>query len=470
MKVSTEFTPERQAIVTVEVDEEQMQGALKRAAQAVSRYRPVPGFRPGKAPYELVERAVGKDLLLDQAIEDLSQTVYRKVLKEGDIQPVDLGSLNVVQKDPPIFKYTIPVKPEVKLGDYKSLHMTPGEPEVTDEEVNQVIERFQLNQATMVPVSRGAQQGDVITVDVVGGVPDQDPLEEKNLRVKIGGDGQVQLPFDSQLIGMNAGERREIDHTYPEDAEDEELRGKTAHYTVTLQDIKETQLPELNDQFVQAISQFQTLDQFKGNIRDILRRQKERDEETRFANSVLDSIVDLSEISYPPVLIDREMEHDVEHLQQDVQRLGLTWDKYLQLSGKSEEQVKEGLRPNAERRLKQLLILGELMDAEDIQVTRDEINADIERRVQESVENGANANTARRSYSAKDARDNIAFSLRVNKTVGKIVAMVKGEPTSGKILTPEMVRGETSPIPTGLITDPRQVREQDWPKGLVQEK
>lgn len=447
-----------------------MQGALRRAAQAVSRHRPVHGFRPGKAPYELVERAVGKELLLEQAIEDLSQSVYRQVLKESDIQPVDMGSFDIVQKDPPIFKYTIPVKPEIKLGDYQSLHMTPGEPEVTDAEVNEVIERFQLNQATMVPVTRGAQSGDVITIDVVGGVPDLSPFEERNLRVKIGGDGELRLPFDEQLSGMNAGETRELDYTYPDDAEDEELRGKTAHYTVTLHDIKETQLPTLNDDFARAISQFQTLEQFKGNIRDILRRQKEREEQSRFANSVLDAIVERSEISYPPVLLERELEHDLEHLQEDVKRLGLTWDKYLQLSGKSEEEVKAGLRPNAERRLKQLLILGELMDAENIQVDRDEISADIERRVKEAVDNGATANVARRSYNAKDARDNIAFNLRVNKTVNKIVAMVKGEPTSGKILTPEMLRGETSPIPSGLITDPRQVREQDWPRGLAQPK
>jgi trigger factor len=466
MNISTEITPDRQAIVTVEVDEAQMQTALKRAAQSISRVRPLPGFRPGKAPYEMVERTFGKELLLEEAVEDLSRTVYREVLKDSELKPVDVGNLEIVQKDPAIFKYTIPVAPEVKLGDYKSIHMRPGEVTVTDQEVADVINRFQLTQATMVPVTRAAQKGDVITVDISGGVPDREPVQEKDLRVTIGDDKQVRLPFDDQLAGMNVGETREVDYTYPEDYEDEIYRGQTAHYTVTLTDVKETQLPELTDDFAQAVSQFKTLDQFRGNIREILRRQKERDAEVKFANEVLQAVTEQAEIAYPPVMLDHELEHDEEHLKEDVKRLGLSWENYLRLSGKSEDQIKQELRPRAEQRLKQLLVLGELINAENVTVSREDVNADIERRVQQSVKEGGSANVARRAFNQKDARDNIEFNLRVNQVMNRIVAMARGEPTSGKILTPDMLRDESSPIPSGLITDPRQVRDQDWPRGL----
>ncbi|MDL1898218.1 trigger factor family protein, partial [Anaerolineae bacterium CFX7] len=141
MNITKEFTPDRQAIVTVEVDETQMQGALKRAAQHVSRLRPVPGFRPGKAPYETVERAFGKELLVEEAVEDLSRTVYGQVLNDTEINPIGMGQLEIVQKEPPIFKYTIPITPEVKLGDYHSIHMQPDPVEVTDAEVNEIIGR-----------------------------------------------------------------------------------------------------------------------------------------------------------------------------------------------------------------------------------------------------------------------------------------------------------------------------------------
>lgn len=461
MKISTEITPDRQAIVTVEVDEDQMQDALKRAAHTISRVRPLPGFRPGKAPYEIVERTFGKEVLFDEAVEELSRSMYLKVLKDAEINAIDAGNVEVVQKEPPIFKYTIPVVPEVKLGDYHNIHMQPEEITVTDEEINEVLNRFQQTQATVTPVSRPVETGDVITVDVAGGVPELEQLDEKDMRVTVGDDGQARLPFDEQLLGMNAGETREVDYTYPEDAEDEEFRGKTAHYRVTVTDIKETQLPELTDEFAQAVSEFKSLDQFKGNIREIIRRQKQENSDTKFANQVLQAITDQSEIAFPPSMLDHEVEHDMEHLVHDIKRLGLEWDNYLRLSGKSEAQIKEQLRPSAEKRLKQLLVLTELIKAENIQVTREEVNADIERRVQETVAEGGNANAARRAYNQRDARENIEFNLRVSQVMNKIVAMAKGEATSGKILTPDMLRHQASPHPSGLITDPRQVRDED---------
>jgi trigger factor len=467
MRVSNELTPDHQAIVTVEVDQDQFQGALRRAAQHVSRLRPLHGFRPGKAPYGMVERAVGKDLLVEEAIEDLSKSLYPDILKENNIEPADQGHLEVVQKEPPIFKYTIPIKPRVHLGDYNSIHLTPAEVQVSDEEVNQVLERFQMNQATMVPVSRGIQKGDTVTLGIKGGVPDHEPVDEKNVRVVIGDPRRPGVPFEDQLIGTAAGSTREIAYTYPEDYKDETFRGKTALYTITVDDIKETQMPELNDEFAQAVSQFQTLEQFRGNIRDILRRQKERDEESRFADQVVDALVDKSEISYPPVMLEREIEHDLERTKEDVKKLGLTWDKYLELAGKNQDQVREEIRPRAEQELKRALALNQLMEIERPQVEREEVNTEIERRVQETERAGGNANVARRSYTAREARQNIEFNLRLSKTVGKLVAMAKGEPISGKIITPDMLKGpEASPIPTGLITDPSQVREADWPKGL----
>ncbi len=465
MNITKEITPDRLAVVTVEVDDDQMQNAMKRAAQNISRVRPVPGFRPGKAPYEMVERAWGKELLAEEAIEDLSKTLYRQVLKENDLNPIDVGSLEIVQKEPPILKYTIPVTPEVKLGDYKSLRMKPEVVEVTDQDVDEVLNRFQMAQATITPVERPAQNGDTISVDVVGGVEDGDPVDENGVRVTVGDRTQAYLPFDEQLLGMTIGETRAIDHTYPEDYEDEKFRGKRAHYMVTLQDTKETQKPELNDEFAEVVSQFKSLDQFKGNIRDVVRRTKEHDAEIKFANDVLQAIVEQSEIAYAPQMLDHELAHDLEHFQESMQGMGLAWDKYVTLSGKTEEQIKDELKPNAEKRLKQLLVLGELIKAENISVTNDQIKQDIERRVKETVDAGGNANVARKEYNQKDARDNIAFNLRVNQLMNKIVAMAKGESVSGLILTPDMLRGE-SPMPSGLITDPRQVREQDWPKGL----
>ncbi len=466
MKVSTETTPEHQAIATVEVEDAEMQKALQRAAQHISRIRPIPGFRPGKAPYNMVERTFGKDILVEEAIEELSRSLYPQVLKEANLEPADQGRLEVVQKEPPILKYTIPLQPEVKLGDYMAIRKAPQPVEVTDEDVNKILERFQLNQSTMVPVTRSVQKGDVVTMDIKGGIPGEEPIDNKDVRVAIGDEEQPQLPFEDQVIGMTAGETKEIAYTYSQEDESESVRGKTANYTVTVTDIKETQLPELNDDFVKTISQFETLDQFKGNIRQVLQRQKEREEEDRYADAVIDELVAQSEIKYPSTMVDREVEHQLEHTQEDVKRLGLTWDKYLELSNKTEDQVREEMRPAAEKNLKRILALNELVKVENPEVTRAEVDADIERRVQQTVASGGNANVARKSYNARDARQNIEFNIRMAKAIGKLVASAKGEATSGLILTPDMVRDEENPIPSGLITDPNQVRAEDWPKGL----
>lgn len=468
MNITKEITPDRLAIVTVEVDDAQMQGAMKRAAQNISRVRPMPGFRPGKAPYEMVERQFGKELLMEEAVEDLSKTLYRQVLKDQELNPIDAGSLEVVQKEPVILKYTIPVAPEIKLGEYKEIRMNSDPVEVTEQEVNDVLNRFQLTQATITPVERSVQKGDLITVDVAGGVEGEEPADEKDLRIVVGERTQAYLPFDENLLGMNTGETREFDYTYPEDYADENFRGKTAHYKVTLSDIKEQQLPELTDEFAQAVSQFTSLDQFKGNINEILRRTKERDNAVKFANDVLQAVVDKSEIAFAPQMLNHELEHDLEHFKENIQQMGLSWDNYVRLSGKTEDQIKEELRPNAEKRLKQLLVLGELIRAENITVTGEQVKQDIERRVQESVQQGANAQVVRRAYNSPDARDNISFNLRVNQLMSRLVQMAKGESVSGLILTPDMVRGEIAP--SGLITDPRQVNPQEWPKGIVLSK
>ncbi|MBI4670204.1 MAG: trigger factor [Chloroflexi bacterium] len=459
MNITKEFTTDCQAIVTVEVDQDQMQSALRHVAQNVSRRRPLPGFRPGKAPYEMVERTFGKELLVEQAVEDLSRSLYRDVMRDPEINPVAVGQLEIVQKEPPIFKYTIPVVPKVTLGDYQSIHMQPEPVEVADADVDVVLNRFQTTHATMAPVTRPVQNGDVITVDVMGGIIGAEPADEKNLRIVVGDNKQPHLPFDAQIVGMNAGETREIDYTYPDDFEDENVRGQAAHYTVTVHDIKEMQLPELTDEFAQAVSQFKTLEQFKSNIRISLHREMEHNADVKFANEVLQAVTAQAEIAYPPVMLQQELENRLAQLKEDIKRLGLTWDNYLRFSGKTEEQVKEDLRPQAEQALKQTLVVGELMQAEKITVSREEVNADIERRVRESVRGGAQENVARKAYTQKEARDNIAFNLRFNKVIHRIVAIATGATSSGLILTPDMLRGENA-IPTGLITDPAQVRRE----------
>jgi len=476
LKITTEHTPDCNAVITVEVDDERVQGALKSAAQRVSRIRPVPGFRPGKAPYNMVERAVGKELLLDEAIDGMAQEIYRQVIKDEKIEVYDAGKLDVVQKEPVILKYTIPTRPVVTLGDYHSIHLKPRPIEVTDAEVDEVLERFRKEQAEMTPVTRPVQLGDLATITVKGGVEGLEPLDRDGIQISIDKEKGV-FPWLEQLVGADLNEPRPVAYTYPDDA-DESLRGKVATYTVTVTDLKEPHLPELNDEFAKSISAFETLEALKMRIRTDLYAEKEREEENRFVDEVLDAIVEQSQIAYPGLMLDDEIDQDVARSKQLASQLGLTWDKYLQLAGRDEAAYRNEARPRAEKRLKRLLTLLQVGEDEKIQVSDKEVDVEIDQRAQVAAQQGGNAAQTRRALSSKESRHDIEFSLRLRKAVDLIAALAKGEPTSGKIITPEMLREEMrareqaqqqqagAPSPGGLITDPSQVTSANWPRGL----
>ena len=480
MKVTAERTPDCQAIVTIEVDEEQIASAMKRAAQKISRIRPIPGFRPGKAPYERIERAVGKEMLRDEAIDDLAQSLYKQVLKDENIEPYDAGKLDIPQKEPLILKFTVPTRPVVTLGDYRSIHLQPKPVEITDDEVTKVIEQLRSNQATMTRVTRAVQLNDLVTVDIKGGIEDQTQMDRQGLQLRAD-PKEGAFPWIEQLVGANANEPRTITYTYP--AEGGLHAGKTATYTVTITDIKEPQLPNIDDEFAKSISSFETLEQLKGRIRTNLKEQKQVEEDNRFEDEVMDAVIAQSQIAMPASMIEDETELEMGRTKETAARFGLTWEKYLQLGGKDEKAVREEAHPQAEKRVKRLLTLMELAEAEKIQVTDKDVDVEIDRRAMIAEQQGGRAAQARRELSTPDVHHNIEFSIKLGKTIAQMVAIAKGEPTSGKILTPEMVQraeqlareqaeaqqaaAETATLsPSGLITDPTQVRSQDWPRGL----
>jgi trigger factor len=474
VKVTTEHTPNCQAILTVEVDEDQVTSAMKRAAQKISRMRPIPGFRPGKAPYEYIERAVGKENLREQAIDEVAQAIYKQVLEQENIEPYDKGQVEVAQAEPLILKFTVPTRPVVTLGDYRSIHLTPRVVEVTDAEVDQAIEQLRNDQAILTPVTRPVQWNDRVTVDVRGGIEDQIHIDRQGLELRVDAKESA-FPWIEQLVGMTLNEPRTITYTYPENTAN---AGKVATYTVTVTDIKELQLPNLDDEFAKSVSAFETLEQLRGRIRANLREQKQVEEERRYQEQVLDAVVEQAQVAMPDSMIEDEVEREVNRMKQSVPRLGLTWEKYLQLAGKDEAALRAEMRSPAQARIKSFLVLMQLAEAEQIEVTEKEVDVEIDRRAMAEQARGGRADQVRRELSTRDAREDLEFTLRLNKAMERMIAIAKGEPTSGKIITPEMLRRaaeqaraqaateQRAPTPSGLITDPSQVRSEDWPRGL----
>jgi trigger factor len=472
VKVTTERKPNCETVVTVEVDEEQVKQAMQRAAEKISRVRPVPGFRPGKAPYERVERLVGKEVLREQAIDELAQTLYKQVLQDEKIEPYDTARVSVAQDEPLILQFTVPTRPVVQLGDYRSIQFRPPPVQVTDAEVDQVIEKLRKQQATLNPVTRPVQHNDFVTLNVSGGLEGQPPLDRQGLQTRVDARAGA-FPWVEQLIGATLNETRTITYTYPQDSAN---AGKVATYTVTVTDIKEQQLPPLDDEFARSVSPYDTLAQLRAKIREDLYEQKQLQAEMELEDQVLEALIAQAQIDIPTSMIEDQITLDIERMKKDVQRRGFTWQKYLELADKDETTIRAELRPQAEKRVKQLLALLELAEAEHIEVTPEDVQEEIEERV--AREDGARAAQRRRELETPEERRNIEFSLRLRKTIGWLVTMAKGEPVSGKIITPEMLRRAReyeqeqataeSPAesPGGLITDPSQVRAEDWPRGL----
>lgn len=472
MKVTTERRPNCETVITVEVDDDQLQGAMQRAAKKIARVRPIPGFRPGRAPYEHVERMVGKAMLRDQAIDELAQNLYKQVLQEQQIEPYDVGQVSVAQEEPLILRFTVPTRPVVKLGDYRSIQFRPPPVQVTDAEVEAVIQTLREQQATWVPVTRAVQLNDLVTLNVSGGLEGQLPLERQGLQTRVDARAGA-FPWLEQLVGAALNETRTITYTYPEDSVN---AGQVATYTVTVTDIKEQQLPALDDDFAKSVSSADTLAQLHAQIRKDLYEQKQLQADLELENQVLDALVAQAEIDIPHSMIEDQIAFDIERMQREAQRKGFTWQRYLELANKDENTLRAELRPRAEKRVKELLALLELAKAEQIQVTPKDVQAEIEARV--ARESDARAAQLRRQLETPDSRKDIEFRLKVRWTLGWLVAMAKGEPVSGKIITPEMLQRAreyeqeqaaahaTAPSPSGLITDPRQVRAEDWPKGL----
>ncbi|HEX7593041.1 MAG TPA: hypothetical protein VF429_02625, partial [Anaerolineae bacterium] len=317
---------------------------------------------------------------------------------------------------------------------------------------------------------------DLATINVKGGIEGDEPLEREGLQVNIEKEKGI-FPWLDQLVGANVNEPHTVTYNYPDDA-GEELKGKVATYTVTVTDLKEPHLPDLNDEFVKSISSLQTLDALRTRIRSNLYVEKERAEESRFADEVVDAVIAQSQIAYPASMMDDEIEQDLVRSKDLATQLGLTWDKYLQLAGRDEAAYRNDARPRAEKRLKHLLTILQLADDEKIEVTSKEVDVEIDQRAQLAARQGGNAAQTRRALASKESRRDIEFHLKLSKSIDRVVAIVKGEPTSGKIITPDMLREEMrareqaqarpsgAPAPTGLITDPSQVTSANWPRGL----
>ncbi len=379
MKVNTEKIENCQAVLTIEVEEERVERSLKEAARRISKRTRIPGFRAGRAPYHIVERMIGKEAVFDEALEELGSQVYREVLEESELEPIDRAELEVVEREPLTLKMTVPLKPEVELGDYQSIHVESQEVKVEKVEVEEILTALREERGEWVPVERKAQEGDLLTLDVDGRASGERVVgaEEQEYILRLGAEVPVK-GFPELIEGMKLGEERVFTLTYPVAYPQADLAGKKVEFRVHLLGLKGKHLPPLDNEFAKTVGDFESLKELRERVESVLQARAEARERERVAEGVLTAMTDQAKIAYPPTLLERELDSMIEDYAQAVARQGFTLPRYLEVVSKSEEELRGELRPQAEERLKKALVFSKFTEEEGIAIEDEEVDREVD--------------------------------------------------------------------------------------------
>ena len=426
MKVSTEAAENRQTILEVEADPEEVERSLESAYRRLVQKAQVPGFRKGKAPREMLERHLGKGALLQEALERLVPQLLNQAIDEQGIEPIAQPEVEITQIDPVIFKATVPLRPNVELGDYKVINILREPAEVTDDEVNRVIEQLRRQQGTWEPVERPVQFNDLVTINVVGTVDGENVINRNDLQFQVVQGMPVPVPgFVEELVGIEAGGEKEFTITTSEDYAAKELAGKSCIFKVKVVDVKEQKLPEPDDEFAKSLGQgFETFGDLKEDVFSHLKVMAEDGARRAYENKVIDALVEASKIEFPPVMVEKEIDRLIAAQESELQASRISLEDYLRSQKKSREELREELKPVAGKQIAGSLALSKLAEDEGIAVSAEEIDQEIETMVQNTGEQGENM---RKLFSSAGARKSLEGVLVTRKTVGRLVEIASGE-------------------------------------------
>ena len=376
MKIETERLENCQMALTIEVDEERTRQALRDAARRISRQAKIPGFRPGKAPYNVVARFFGKETLYKEVVDELGNAVYEEALKETGLEPFDQATITDYETDPLVLKMVVPLAPVVELGDYRQMRLEAEVETITEEKVNEALRRIQEQNTFWEPVKRPAQWGDLAIVDIEGTVNGEIVVGNEGRELILEADSSYPLPgFNEELLGMTVNEQREFTLTYPEESENKQLAGQQAHFKVYLQDLKEKVVPGIDDDLARTISGHETLEDLKAELRLDLQTKAEEG----FANRALTALVERSEIEFPLVLLEREIDGWLEELDLSLRRQSLNLESYLKMRKLTEEEFRKEVSPQVEERLKRSLAITKFIELEELETESGGVEKALER-------------------------------------------------------------------------------------------
>lgn len=406
--------------MTIEVEPERLDAARDKALRKLAPKAKVPGFRPGKAPKNMVLHYFGEERVLDEALDVLVPDIYREALEADEsIDAIARPRLVVETTDPLVVKATIPVRPTVELGDYRSVRVT-AEPVVVEESrVDETLQVLRKRASTLEPIEREIRWQDVIRIDVLGNVEDEKMVDQKDVEIQLTEERDVLFPgFEEALLGHKKGETVEFSLAVPEEIKSEKFAGKQCDFVVNIAETKEEILPELDETFVKAVGEgFENLEALRLRIREDIEKAELQQRDNRYHDDILTQLVEKANIEFPPVMLDVEVDRMIHDQAQQI-GAGHNLEGYLAAIGKTDEEARQELRPVADTRLRRSLVLSQLTGAENIEAEDAEIEAEIDKMTASAGQQGAQL---RQMFDTENGRDTIRRNLLTRKTLDRLV-------------------------------------------------
>ena len=441
MKTSIKEKVNGKITLEVELEASEFQVAVNKAAKKLANKVNIPGFRKGKVPKNILKQFIGSEAICAEAVDDILPDTYIKALEQEKIEPIDKPSIDMVQFEegkPLVFTAEIPVKPDVELGEYKGIEVEHKNAEITAKEVENYLGAMQQRHAQIETVpDKALEAGDTAIIDFEGFL-DGEPFEGgkgENYNLVIG--SKTFIPgFEEQLIGMKPGDEKEIAVTFPEDYQSESLKGKEATFKVKVNEVKIKKLMSIDDEFAKDISEFETLEELKQDVENRLKKLAEQENEQQLRNKVLEKVAKNCQVEVPGVLIERKIDDLIKDMEFRIRQQGLTLENYLKFTNTSMEQLREQYKESASTSVKVDLVLEAIAKAENIEVTDEEVNKEIEKIAEQ---NNQPADQIKQFLMMQGRLDPLKESLIIDKAVSFLLENAKVlEPQTGEAKTEEV--------------------------------
>ena len=384
MSLQVEKLEKNMAKLTIEVSAEDLEKAMQNAYQKAKGRITLPGFRKGKAPRKMIEQMYGKGIFLEDAANALIPEHYSKAVEECDLEIVSQPQIDVTQAEPGktfIFTAEVAVKPEVTLGEYKGVEVPKTDVEVTDEDVEAELKKEQeKNSRTVTVEDRGAENGDIATIDFEGFIDGEAFEGGKGTDYPLTlGSGSFIPGFEDQLIGAKAEDHVEVKVTFPEEYQAKELAGKEAVFQCDVKKVEAKELPELDDDFAQDASEFDTLVEYKEDIKKNLTEKKEKEARAAKENAAVDKAIENAQMEIPDAMLDTQVRQMLDDFSRRMQSQGLTMEQYFQFTGMTVEKMQEEMKPQALKRIQTRLVLEKIAEVENIQPSEEEVEEEFKK-------------------------------------------------------------------------------------------